>query len=156
MVQASLAPCRQADIFHNQKRRRAPLSFSASSPRPSGVEWAGHKAWATPCIACRIRSCSCKSLGRRSPVEPGISSAGRPVSIPTDNTLLFDFLAELIFFKGFVQALTKYAASKSLILLCGVRQLAANVFQFNIQLGVGILKVILLLPHPCQHTLASL
>src|SRR3954470_17276682 len=59
-------------------------------------------------------------------------------------------------FLKFAQALTKYAASKSVILLCGVRQLATNVFQFNIQLGVGILKVILLLPHPCQHTLASL
>src|SRR3954466_1731999 len=56
----------------------------------------------------------------------------------------------------FVQALTKYAASKPPILLHGVRQLATNVLQFNIQLGVGILKIILLLPYPCQHTLASL
>src|SRR4051812_21720241 len=95
MAQASLAPWRQADIFHNQKRRRTPFSFSASSPRPSSLGRDGHKAWATPCIACRTRSCSCESSGRRSPVEPGISSAGRPVSIPTDITLLFDFPAEL-------------------------------------------------------------
>ena len=33
------APCRQADIFHNRKRRRAPFSFSASSPRSSGTEY---------------------------------------------------------------------------------------------------------------------
>src|SRR3954470_3515368 len=33
MAQTSLAPCRQADIFHNRKRRRSPLSFSISSPR---------------------------------------------------------------------------------------------------------------------------
>ena len=32
MAQASLAPCRQADIFHYWKRRRAPLSISTSSP----------------------------------------------------------------------------------------------------------------------------
>src|SRR3954462_4279341 len=121
MAQASLAPCRQADIFHNRKRRRAPVSFSASSPRPSGAEWAGHKARATPCIACRIRSCSCRSSGRSSPVEPGISSAGRPVSVPTDIILLFVFLAELLFFQEFAQALTKYVASKTLILLHGVR-----------------------------------
>ena len=47
---------------------------------PSGREADGHKAWATPFITCRTRLCSCKSSGRRSPVEPGISSAGRPVS----------------------------------------------------------------------------
>src|SRR4051812_47448099 len=59
-------------------------------------------------------------------------------------------------FSKFVQALTKYAASKPLILLRGVRQLATNVFKFNVQLGVGILKIVLLSPHLCQHTLTGL
>ena len=77
------------------------------------------------------------------------------MSIPTDITLLIDFLAEL-FFSKFAQALTKNAASKPLILLRGVRQLATNIFKFDIQLGVGILKIILLSPHPRQHTLTGL
>ena len=95
IAQASLAPCRQADIFHNRKRRRAPLSFSISSPMPPGGEADGHMAWAMPCITCRTCSCSCESSGRRSLADPGISSQGRPVSIPTDITLSAGFFAEL-------------------------------------------------------------
>ena len=95
MAQASLAPYRQADIFHNRKRRRAPLSISTSCTMPPGREADGHKAWAMPCITCRTCSCSCESSGRRSPADPGISSAGRPISIPTDITLLAGFFAEL-------------------------------------------------------------
>ena len=44
MAQASLAPYRQADIFHNWKRRHAPLSISTSSPMPPGKDVDGHKA----------------------------------------------------------------------------------------------------------------
>ena len=133
MAQASLAPCRQADIFHNRKHCHAPLSFSISSPMPPGGEADGHKAWAIPCITCRTCSCSCESSGRRSPADPGISSAGRPVSIPADITLLAGFFAEL--FQRFVQALTKNAASKPLILLHGVRKLGSDIFQFHAQLS---------------------
>ena len=43
-------------------------------------------------------------------MEPGISSAGRPVSTPTDTFLSIDFLAELFFSKEFAQALTVNAA----------------------------------------------
>ena len=95
MAQASLAPCRQADIFHNRNRRRAPLSISTSSPMPPGREADGHKAWAIPCITCRTHSCSCERSCSRSPAEPGISSSGRPVGIPTDITLLTHFFVEL-------------------------------------------------------------
>ena len=49
------------------------------------------------------------------------------MSIPTDITLLVDFLAEL-FFQKFVQALTKNAASKPPILLNEVRQPGTNTF----------------------------
>ena len=95
IAQASLAPCRQEDIFHNRKRRRAPLSISTRSPMPPGREADGHKAWAMPCITCGTCSCSCESSCRRSPADPGISSAGRPVRIPTDINLLVGFFAEL-------------------------------------------------------------
>ena len=70
MAQASLAPCQQADIFHNRKRRRAPLSISTSSPMPPGREADGHKAWVIPCITFRTCSCSCESSGRRSLADP--------------------------------------------------------------------------------------
>ena len=154
MAHASLAPCRQADIFHNRKRRRAPLRFSISYPMPPGGNTDGHKAWAIPYITCRTRTCSCESSGRRSPADPGISSAGRPVSIPTDITLLAGFFAEL--YKKFVQALTKNAASTPLILLYGVSKLGPNIFQFNAQPGIGILEIVFLSPNPCKHVLASL
>ena len=95
MAQASLAPCRQADIFHNQKCRRAPLSISTSSLMPPGREADGHKAWAIPCMTCRACLCSCERSCSISPTDPGISSSGRPVSIPTDLTLLIRFLTEL-------------------------------------------------------------
>ena len=96
IAQDSLAPCRQADIFHNRKHRRAPLSFSISSPMPPGGDADGHKACAIPCITCRTCSYSSESSGRRSPEDPGISSAGRPVSIPADITLLAGFFAKLL------------------------------------------------------------
>ena len=95
MGQASLAPCRQEDILHNRKRRRAPLNMSTSSPMPPGREADSHKAWARSCITCRTYACSCESPGRRSLVDPGISSPGRPISIPTDIALLAGFFAEL-------------------------------------------------------------
>ena len=47
-------------------------------------------------------------------MEQGISSAGRPVSTPTDTFLSIDFLAELFFSKEFAQALTVDAAMKPL------------------------------------------
>ena len=84
MAQASLAPCRQADIFHNRKRRRAPWSISTSSPMPFGREVDVYKAWAIPCITCRARSCNCERSCNKSPIDAGISSSGRPVNIPTD------------------------------------------------------------------------
>ena len=112
MAQASLAPCRQADILHNRKRHRAPLSISTSSRMPPGREADGHKAWARSYITCRTCSCSCESSGRRSHADPGISSAGRPVSILADITLLAVFSAELL--QKFVQALTKNVSSKLL------------------------------------------
>ena len=96
IAQASRAPCQKADIFHNRKRRRAPLSFSISSPMPPGRDTEGHKAWAILCITYRTCSCSCESSSRRSPEDPGISSTGRPVSIPADITLLAAFFAELL------------------------------------------------------------
>ena len=105
MAQASLAPCRQADIFHNQKRRRAPLSISTSSPMPTSRDADSLKAWAIPCITCRICPCSCESSCRRSPADPGISSSGRPVSIPTDIILLARFFTEL--YKGSFEHLLK-------------------------------------------------
>ena len=95
IAQDSLAPCRQADIFHNRKRRRAPLSISTSSPMPPGRDADGHKAWEIPCITYQICPCSCESSCRRSPADPGISSSGRPVSMPTDIILLARFFAEL-------------------------------------------------------------
>ena len=154
IAHASLTPCRQADIFHNQKRRRAPLTFSISSPTPPGGEADGHKAWAIPCITCRTCSCSSESSGRRSPADPGISSAGRPVSIPADKTLLAGFFAEL--FQNFIQALTENAASKPLILLHGVRKLGSDIFQFRAQPYIGVLEIIFLLPDPRKHVLASI
>ena len=72
-------------------------------------------------------------------MEPGISSAGRPVSTPTDTFLSIDFLAELFFSKEFAQALTIYAATKPMILLNGARQLGPNAFQLFSKLGMGIL-----------------
>ena len=95
MAQASRAPSRQADIFHNRKRRRAPLNSCTSSSILPGGESDGHKALAILCIACRARSCICDSSCSRSPEDPDISSSGRPVSIPTDITLSVPFLAEL-------------------------------------------------------------
>ena len=77
------------------------------------------------------------------------------MSIPTDITLLVDFLAEL-FFSKFVQALTKNAASKPLILLYGVSKLGPNIFQFNAQPGIGILEIVFLPPNLRKHALASL
>ena len=154
MAQASLAPCRQADIFHNQKRRRAPLSFSISSPMPPGGDADGHKAWAILCITCQTCSCSCESSGRGSPEDPGISSAGRPVSIPADITLLAGFFAEL--FLNLIQALTVNVTSKPLILLHGVRKLGSNIFQFHAQLGIGVLEIVFLPPDLSQHAFASL
>ena len=59
-----------------------------------------------------------------------INSAGQPVSRPTDIALSIDFLAKF-FFRRFVQALTKNAASKPLIILHGVRKLGSNIFQFH-------------------------
>ena len=50
-------------------------------------------------------------------MEAGISSAGQPVSTPTDTFLSIDFLAELFFSKEFAQALTVNAATKPPILL---------------------------------------
>ena len=105
MAQASLAHCRQDDTFHNRKRRRAPLSISTSSLMPPGTEEDGHKAWAIPCITCRARSCSCDRSCSKSPADLGISSPGRPVSIPTDITLLARFFAEL--YKGSFEHLLK-------------------------------------------------
>ena len=83
----------------------------------------------------------------------GISSAGRPVSIPADITLLAGFFVEL--FPKFVQALTENVASKTLILLHGVRKLGLDIFQFHAQLDIGILEIIFLPPDPCKYTLAS-
>ena len=97
IAQASLAPCRQADIFHNRKRRRAPWSISTSSPMPFGRKLDGHKACATPCIACRARSCNYERSCSKSPADAGISSSGRPVSIPTSTTLSIYFLAKLCY-----------------------------------------------------------
>src|SRR4051812_37852968 len=119
-----------------------------------GWEMDGHKAWAIPCITCRTCSCSCESSGRRSPADPDISSAGRPVSIPADITLLAGFFVEL--FQKFVQALTENAASKPLILLHGVRKLGSNILQLHAQLGIGILGIVFLLPNFRKHALASL
>ena len=87
-------------------------------------------------------------------MEPGISSAGRPVSTPTDTFLSIDLLAELFFSKELAQALTVNAATKPPILLYGVRQLDPNIFYFFAQLGVGILQLVLIIPDPCQDTLA--
>ena len=89
-------------------------------------------------------------------MEPGISSAGRPVSTPTDTFLSIDFLAELFFSKEFAQALTIDAATKPLILLHGARQLGPNTFQLFSQLGVGILEFVPLLLHLHKHPLAGL
>ena len=105
IAQASLAPCRRADIFDNQKHRSAPLSISTSSPMPPSREADGHKAWAIPCITCRTCSCNCESSYSRSPADPGISSPGQPVSIPTDIIQLACFFAEL--FKGSFKHLLK-------------------------------------------------
>ena len=80
MAQASLAPCRQADTFHNRKLRRAPWSISTSSPMPFRGEVDDHKAWAIPCITCQACSCSCERSCSKSPADTGISSSGRPVS----------------------------------------------------------------------------
>ena len=154
MAQASLAPCRQADIFHNRKRRRAPLSFSISSPMPPSGEADGHKAWAIPYITCRTCSCSCESSGRRSPADGGGSFVGQPISIPVDITLLAGFFAELL--PKFAQALTENAASKPLILLHGVRKLGSDIFLFHAQLDIGVLEIIFLLPNSRQHALASI
>ena len=154
IAQASLAPCRQADIFHNRKRRRAPLSFFISSPMPPGGEADGHKAWVIPCITCRTCSCNYESSGRRSPAEPGISSVGRPISIPADITLLAGFFTEVL--TKFVQALSETAASKPLILLHRVRKLGSNIFQFHALLDIGVLEIVFLLPNFGEHTLASL
>src|SRR3989337_654710 len=95
MAQASRAPSQQADIFHNRKRRRAPLNSSISPSILPGGEADGHKALATLCIAYRACSCICDSSCSRSPEDPDISSSERPVSIPTDITLSVPFLAEL-------------------------------------------------------------
>ena len=66
-------------------------------------------------------------------MQPGISSLGRPVSIPADITLLAGFFTEL--FQKLIQALTENAASKPRILLHGVRKLGSDIFQFHAQLG---------------------
>ena len=69
-----------------------------------------------------------QQLGKKVTLEPGISSAGRPMSTPTDTFLSIDFLAELFFSKEFAQALTINDATKPPILLYGVRQLDLNIF----------------------------
>ena len=91
----SRAPSRQADIFHNRKRRHAPLNSCTSSSILPGGESDGHKALEILCIACRARSCICDNSCSRLPEDPDISSSGRPVSIPIDITLSVHFLAEL-------------------------------------------------------------
>jgi len=153
-AQASLAPCQQADIFHNHKRHRAPLSISISSLMPPGREADGHKAWAIPCITCRARSCSCEISCSISPADPGISSPGRPVSIPTDITLLIRFLAEL--FYSSLEVLTINAASKPPVLLHRVSKLSPNICQFDAQSDIGILEIIFLLNNLRQHALTLL
>ena len=80
-------------------------------------------------------------------MEPGISSAGRPVSIPTRHIMSKYFLAELFFSNEFAQALTINVATKPLILLHGARQLGPNTFQLFSELGVGILELVPFLLH---------
>ena len=86
----------------------------------------------------------------------GISSAGRPVSIPTRHIMSIYFLAELFFSKEFAQALTIDAATKPLILLNGARQLGPNAFQLFSKLGMGILELVPFMLHLMQHPLAGL
>ena len=96
MAQASRAPSRQADIFHNRIRHCAPLNSSASSSILPGGEADGHKALAALRIACRACSCIYDSPCSRSPDDPDISSSGWPVSIPTNITLSVPFISELL------------------------------------------------------------
>ena len=94
MAQASRAPSRQADIFHNRKCLHAPLNRCTSSLILPIGEADVHKALATLCITCRAHSCICDSSCSRSLNDPDTSSLGRPVNIPTDIILPVPSLAE--------------------------------------------------------------
>ena len=71
-------------------------------------------------------------------MEPGISSAGRPVSTPTDTFLSIDFLAELFFSKEFAQALIVDANTQLGEELKDVRVQLSNSVKENRQLRHGI------------------
>ena len=96
MAQASRAPSRQADIFHNRICHRAPLySFTSSSILPGG-EADGHKALATLRITSRACSCTRDSPCSRSLDDPDTSSSGRPVNIPAIIAISVSPIAELL------------------------------------------------------------
>ena len=96
LAQASRAPSRQADIFHNRKCRHAPLSSCTSPSILPGGEADGHKALATLRIACRACSCIWDSPCSRSLYDPDTSSSGWHVSIPANITLSVPFIFELL------------------------------------------------------------